>query len=207
MASRAPRYWIISVYVSFFDCASSICANVGEWERGIIRTCPGKVNSGGLIAAVVRGPFAVVRYASVPIDTRRCFANVGLERQKKQDSGPGGGRGWQWCPPRPPPPPRPRLPLHPYRVPQLFWLWSPQKKAPFAPTSAGNPSAVSALGSGRFLLPVSPRPVYGDSVVLDGRASTVVRPETLRLNAYNDCHQKKRGNQPKSLKSSIKDVP
>jgi len=127
----------------------------------------------------------------VPIDTRRCFANVGLERQKKQDSGPGRGRDWLWRPPRSPP--RPRLPLRSYSIPRLFRLWprSPQKKSPFAPTPAGCPSAVSASGSRRFLLPVSLRPAYGDSVVLGGRVSAVVRSETLRLNAYSDYPPKK----------------
>ena len=36
-----------------------------------------------LVVDVVKGPLAIVRYESSPMDEIRCVASVGLERQKK----------------------------------------------------------------------------------------------------------------------------
>jgi len=90
-------YFSISAIVFGFVSGSSIAWRVGVCSNGIMRTCPGKETSGALASGVVKGPFAVVRYASDPIDVIRCFARLGLDRQKKQLSGPGGGGLNSWC--------------------------------------------------------------------------------------------------------------
>ena len=67
------------------DSVSEIRDKVGECENGMIKICPGNPSDGN-VSCVLRGPFAVVRYVSLPIEVMRWVARSELERQKKHSS-------------------------------------------------------------------------------------------------------------------------
>lgn len=65
-------------------------ARVEECSRGMMRRWVGEERE-GKVDEVLRGPLAVVRYVSLAMEVMRWVFTVGLERQKKQSSGPDGG--------------------------------------------------------------------------------------------------------------------
>jgi len=126
-------------------------ARVGECASGMIRMCAGHARRGAVadrVEGVRRGPFAVVRYASLPMEVIRCVARLGFERQKKHEAGPAGGSVL-----------RPRL----CGREVVWWGGAKREKA----------SACDGAGAERFLLNVKGEAVVPGGIVTGGLSEGV----------------------------------